>query len=30
MNMRKEENLEKKKIDFFKAYDEIAKEPFER
>ncbi|MBO5422641.1 MAG: hypothetical protein J6A06_02460 [Fibrobacteraceae bacterium] len=26
--MRKEENLEKKKIDFFKAYDEIAKEPF--
>jgi len=27
MNMRKEENLEKKKIDFFKAYDEIAKEP---
>lgn len=25
--MRKEENLEKKKIDFFKAYDEIAKEP---
>lgn len=28
MNMRKEENLEKKKIDFLKAYDEIAKEPF--
>lgn len=27
MNMRKEENLEKKKIDFFKAYDEIAKDP---
>jgi hypothetical protein len=27
MNMGKEENLKKKKIDFFKAYDEIAKEP---
>lgn len=26
--MRKEDNLEKKKIDFFKAYDEIAKDPF--